>query len=142
MYAREIMGSHEPWVCGETDDCRRAAQLMGEHDVGSIPVLDPNGRLEGIVTDRDLALRIVAEGRSFETPLREVMTAPVHSVGLDADHRQVEEIMRQYRIRRLPVVDSDGRLQGMISLADLAEHCHGLFRDHQLVNVLEAVSTP
>lgn len=141
MKAHDLMAAHEVWACAETSDCRQVAQMMVEHDVGSIPVLDTEGRLEGIVTDRDLCCRLIAEGRSFETPIREIMTPSVHSVSPKTSLGDIESVMKQYKIRRLPVVDSDNRLQGFISLGDLARHCHGLLKEHHLAEVLESVST-
>ena len=142
MNAREIMESNEVWACAETDDCRHVARMMAEHDVGSIPLLDKEGRLDGIVTDRDICCRIVAEGRSFETPARDVMSSPVFTCSPDADLREIEAIMRENKIRRLPVVDDDRKLRGFISLGDLARHCHGLWKEHHLAEVLESVSSP
>lgn len=142
MKAREIMTKYEVWACANTDDCRRAAQLMAEHDIGSIPVLDDQGRLEGIVTDRDICLRIVAEGRRFETPVLEVMTKPVYACPPDAELKEIETLMEEHKVRRLPVVDAERRLEGFISIGDLAKHLHGLWKEHQLAEVVEAVSTP
>ena len=142
MNAQDLMSPHEVWVCSETDDCRRVAQLIVEHDVGAIPVLDELGRIEGIVTDRDICCRIVAEGRSFETPAREIMTSPVCTCSPYADLKEIEAIMREHKVRRLPVVDANNKLQGFISLGDLARHCHGLWKEHRLAEVLESVSTP
>lgn len=142
MKARDIMTPHDIWSCAETDDCRHAARLMLQHDIGSIPVLDSMGRLEGIVTDRDICLRIVAEGRTYETPVREVMSEPVHTCVPDSDLSEVEEVMRDHKVRRLPVVDAGKRLLGFISLGDLARHSHGLWKEHRLAEVLETVSSP
>lgn len=141
MKARELMTSDHLWVCSETTDARQVAKLMLEHNVGSIPVVDNAGRLEGILTDRDICCRIVAEGRSFETPARDIMSGPVRTCHADAELPEIEEIMRDYRVRRLPVVDDDRKLQGFISIGDLAKHCHGLFKEHQVVQTLEAIST-
>ena len=141
MKAHDLMAAHEVWACAETSDCRQVAEMMAEHNVGSIPVLDTEGRLEGIVTDRDLCCRVIAKGRSFETPIREIMTPSVHTVSPETSLGEIESLMKQYRIRRLPVVDSDNRLQGFISLGDLARHCHGPLKEHHLAEVLESVST-
>jgi len=92
------------------------------------------------VTDRDICCRIVAEGKSYETPVREVMTPQVRTCRPDTSLKEVESVMKEYRIRRLPVVDEESRLQGFISLADLARECHGLIQEHRLAEVLESVS--
>jgi CBS domain-containing protein len=139
------MAPHGVWACAETDDCRHVAQMMVEHDVGSIPVLDEEGRLEGLITDRDICCKIVAQGKSYETPARELMSSPVYTCRPETSLKDVEETMEQHRIRRLPVVDAQNHLQGFISLGDLAHHCTGaskIWQEHRLANVLEAVSSP
>jgi len=140
MKARDIMTSTEVWSSAEDSDARSVARLMAFHNVAAIPILDSHGRLEGIVTDRDLCCRLIAEGRSFDTPVRELMSQPAHSIHPDATLPEIESLMRQYRIRHLPVVDSENRLQGFISLSDLARHCGGTEAEHELVGILEAVS--
>ena len=80
MKACDIMTAHEVWACAETSDCRRVAEMMSEHDIGSIPILDGEGRLEGIVTDRDVCCRLVAENLSGDTPVTDIMTTSVKSV--------------------------------------------------------------
>lgn len=142
MKARDLMKAHNIWACAETSDCRHVAQMMAEHDVGAIPVLDSEGRLEGIITDRDLCCRILACGKSYETPVRDVMTCQVYTCGPDSSLKEIESLMIEYRIRRLPVVDEENKLQGFISLSDLARECHGPLKEHGLAEVLECVSTP
>ena len=142
MKASDIMTAHEVWACSQSDDVRHVAQLMAQHDVGSIPLLDESGRLDGIVTDRDIVLRIVALGRSFETPAREIMSQPVYFCTPDAKPAEIEALMQEHKVRRVPVVDDKRKLLGFISIGDLAKHYHGLRREHHLAEVLEAVSTP
>jgi CBS-domain-containing membrane protein len=141
MKASEIMAPHEVWACADTTDCRHAAQMMRDHDIGSLPVLDQDGKLEGIITDRDLCCRMIAEGKSFETPVKEIMSTPVQTCGTDTEADQIESMMRQHKVRRVPVVDADNKLQGFISLGDLARHGQEIGREH-LAEVLEAVSAP
>ncbi|MHC4561797.1 MAG: CBS domain-containing protein [Planctomycetota bacterium] len=140
MLARDLMTCHEVFSTVESDDARSVAQLLAEHNVASLPVLDHQGRLRGIVTDRDLCIRLLAEGRSYETPIGDLMSEPVHSIGPDATVQEVEMTMRRFRVRHLPVVDLDRRLLGFISLSDLARSCGGTQEEHELVGVLEAVS--
>ena len=142
MKASDLMQTDHLWACSVTSDCRQAAQMMAENDIGALPVLDADGRLEGILTDRDITIRLVAQGRSFETPVSEIMSKPVRTVHADADAKEVEAILEQHKIRRLPVVDDQRRLQGWISLADMAHRYHGMFKEHRLAEVLETVSTP
>ncbi|HET6428732.1 MAG TPA: CBS domain-containing protein [Phycisphaerae bacterium] len=142
MEASEIMTAQHLWVCGENTDAQETAQLMCDHDIGAVPVLDSAGRLEGMITDRDLACRVLAAGRSFATPVREIMSTPPYFVREDADLKEVEAIMRDHKVRRVPVVDDQDHLKGMISLADLVHYCYSSPEEHGLVGVVEAISTP
>lgn len=142
MKARDLMKTEHMWTCSTATDVRQVAKMMLEHDIGVLPVLDEQGRLEGIVTDRDIALRLVAQGRSLDTPISEIMSKPVHTIHPDADAREVEMILERYRIRRLPVVDENNEIQGVISIADLAHKYHGFMREHRLAEVLDTVSSP
>ena len=97
---------------------REAAQVMAEVDVGALPVAD-RGRLVGMVTDRDIAVRGVAMGRGLDTPVREVMTPEVKYCFDFEDLELVARNMGDQRIRRLPVVDQNKRLVGILALADV-----------------------
>lgn len=141
MKARDLMTTHELWTCNDSTDCRQAARMMAEYNVGSLPIVDLDDRLVGIVTDRDICCRLVAEGKSYETPVGEIMTTSVQTCTPDADFKEIEAIMREHQVRRLPVVDERQRIQGLISLADLASHCHGFFQERHVAEVLEAVSS-
>jgi CBS domain-containing protein len=142
MKARDLMTAHNLWVCPDEADVRHVAQLMTEHDVGSIPVLDDKGRLEGIITDRDIACRVVSRGLSFETPVRDVMSTGVKTCRENTSLEEIQRIMEENRIRRLPVIDEDRRLLGFISIADLLRHCHGASYEHGLCELMDVVSTP
>jgi len=96
-----------------------AARRMREADTGAIVVLD-DGRVNGIITDRDITVRLVANDRDSGTPVREVAsTADVETVGPDASIEQVVQLMRTRAIRRLPVVEN-GAAVGIVSIGDLA----------------------
>jgi CBS domain-containing protein len=143
MKAKEIMTAIDLTVTGEDIDVRHVAQLMAENSIGAIPVLDSDGRLEGIITDRDLCCRILAKGRSFETPVRDVMSGDVFCVDPDANLKEIEETMREHKVRRVPVVDDNQRLQGFISLADLVRAVEGSKKEEQrLAEVMEEISQP
>lgn len=142
MKARDIMTTEHLWGCSETDTARQVAELMSDHGIGALPILDAEGRLEGIVTDRDICCRVVAQNLPDETPVGEIMSTSVQTVFPDAGLSEVESIMRDFRIRRLPVVDEQNKLLGFISLGDLARHVRGLFKEHGVYEVLEAVSSP
>jgi CBS domain-containing protein len=98
---------------------REVARLMGELDIGAIPV-EENDRLVGMITDRDIAVRAVAEGRGADTPVRDVMSREIKYCFDDQSIDEVTQNMGDLRIRRLPVVNRDKRLVGILSLGDLA----------------------
>jgi CBS domain-containing protein len=97
-----------------------AAGLMEQYDVGVIPLADRDGTLMGVVTDRDLVLRVLAKGRDpRETTLGDVATTNVVTTSPDTNVAEARELMSEHRIRRLPVV-KDGRMVGILSLGDVA----------------------
>ena len=98
---------------------REAAKLMGELDIGALPV-EENDRLVGIITDRDIAVRAVAAGRGADTPIRDVMSGEIKYCYEDQTVDEVTQNMGELRIRRLPVLNRDKRLVGILSLGDLA----------------------
>jgi CBS domain-containing protein len=98
---------------------REAARAMAELRVGALPVAEGD-RLVGMVTDRDIAVRAVAEGRGPDTPVREVMTPEVKYCFDHEDLELVARHMGDQQVRRLPVVDRDKRLVGILSLGDVA----------------------
>lgn len=115
----EIMSS-DVQVVTPGDTLRAAAQLMQERDVGALPVYESNTLL-GIVTDRDIAVRGVASGLDPDRHrVSDVMTDGVEVCTADDDAQDVMRRMGELQVRRLPVVGSDGRLVGIVALADLA----------------------
>ena len=99
---------------------KEAAQRMRSADIGSLPVCDGR-RLLGMVTDRDITIRITAEGRdAATTPVMEAMTPDVTFVFEDQDVQDADRIMRDQQIRRLPVISRDRQLVGILSLGDVA----------------------
>lgn len=97
-----------------------AARTLARHNIGALPVCGGDGRLCGVVTDRDLVTRCLASGRNpTSTPVRDVMTGSVISARPDMDAGLAAQLMGRQQIRRLPVVEN-GRLCGMVSLGDLA----------------------
>lgn len=97
-----------------------AARTLARYNIGLLPVCGGDGRICGVVTDRDLVTRCIASGRQpAATPVREVMTTQVVSVRPDMDAAAAAYLMGKQQIRRLPVVEN-GRLCGMVSLGDLA----------------------
>ncbi|HWK74272.1 MAG TPA: CBS domain-containing protein [Povalibacter sp.] len=96
-----------------------AARLMAELDIGCLPV-EENDRMVGMITDRDIAVRAVAEGRNPQTPVSEVMSRDVKYCYDDQSVEEVTRNMADIRVRRLPVVNRNKRLVGILALGDLA----------------------
>ncbi|WP_202396954.1 CBS domain-containing protein [Teichococcus coralli] len=106
-------------LAGPDDTLQQAARSMAECDAGALPVTDGE-RLLGMVTDRDIVLRGVAEGKGPDTRLREVMTPEVKYCFEDEDLDHVARNMGEQRLRRLPVLNREKRLVGILSLGDIA----------------------
>jgi CBS domain-containing protein len=100
---------------------RDVAKAMAEIDAGALPVSD-NDRLVGMITDRDIAIRAVAAGKGPETPVREVMSTDVKYCFEDEELDHVAQNMADIQVRRLPVVNREKRLVGIVSLGDVALH--------------------
>jgi CBS domain-containing protein len=119
MKVREIMTRNVTLVA-PTDDLRSAAQLMEKNDFGMVPVGE-NDRLVGMLTDRDSTVRAVARGLApDQTRVRDVMTTDVKYVYDDESVADVSRNMSQLQVRRLPVLNREKRLVGIVSLGDLA----------------------
>ena len=114
----EVMTS-EVQIVRPDDTLQDAAAMMAEQDVGALPVCD-GSRLQGMITDRDIAVRAVANGRDADTPVREVMSEDVIWCSEDDGTQDVLERMGERQIRRIPVVDANRNLVGIVSLGDLA----------------------
>jgi CBS domain-containing protein len=106
-------------IAAPTDSVRDVAKLMRRLDIGSLPVGD-NDRLVGMITDRDIVMRAVAEGKGPDTPVREAMSSDIRYCFEDEDVEAVSEQMGEWKIRRLPVLNRDKRLVGIISLGDIS----------------------
>ena len=122
MKCSEIM-TKNPSCCLVTDNVYQAAQLMKTEDVGPIPIVSDQEtkKLEGIVTDRDLALKVVAELLDPKrTQVKDVMTTGVLTSYADDDVERVLDLMEQHQVRRIPILDEKDRLVGIISQADIA----------------------
>ncbi len=118
MKVSEVM-THQVEIANPDDPIREAALVMERIDAGALPVGE-NERLIGMITDRDIAIRGVAQGRHPDTPVRDVMTADVRFCFEDDDLDQIADDMAELQVRRLPVVNRDRRLVGIISLGDIA----------------------
>ena len=122
MQVRDLMN---PGVVSITpgESAALAARLLSRHNVGSLPVCGEDGRLRGIVTDRDIVTRcIAAEDDPAQTPVRDIMTRNCVTVSPEDDPREATRLMAAQQVRRLPVTEN-GKVVGMVSLGDLAT-CH------------------
>jgi len=117
MNIRDVM-TPNPRTLSPNDSIQSAARLMRDEDTGVIPVVD-NGRAVGLVTDRDIVVRAVADGGQLDRPVRDIATTNLVSVTPDMSTREANELMREHQVRRLPVVEGE-RLVGMVSIGDLA----------------------
>ena len=106
-------------IAAPSDPIREVALMMKEIDAGFVPVGE-NDRLVGMITDRDIAVRAVAEGRAPDTPVRDVMSPEVHYIFADDSVEAAAQRMGELQVRRLPVLNRDKRLVGIISLGDVS----------------------
>jgi CBS domain-containing protein len=135
--AREIM--HPDAQCvGEDDNLLSAARMMRDLNVGSLPICGRDDRLHGIITDRDIVIRCVAEGRDpAQVRAEEFAQQRVHWVDASDDEDQVVRVMEEHQIRRVPVLENK-RLVGMISEADLAQQ----LPEDKLAHFVESIYAP
>src|SRR6185436_15955627 len=118
--ARDVM-TVNPALCTPDTSLDRVARLMVQHDCGEIPVVDAAEQVVGVVTDRDIVCRVVAEGKNpMAYPAEICMSELVVTMPMDAPLPEVLATMEKHQIRRVPVVDDLGHCVGMISQADLA----------------------
>jgi CBS domain-containing protein len=122
MKCKDLM-SKDPIACTPADDCERAARLLCDHDFGSLPVVadEEDRRVVGILTDRDICCRVATSGSlASEVSVRIAMSTDVLVCAADAEADEAIRLMETGRVRRIPVVDGDGNLVGMIAQADVA----------------------
>ncbi|QDP40066.1 CBS domain-containing protein [Radiobacillus deserti] len=118
---KEIMSTDVSY-CSPSDTMTEAATKMRDKNVGAIPICGENRELMGMITDRDLVIRGLAERKNAETSVKEVMSSELYSCSPQTSVQEASQIMAEKQIRRLPVIDG-GELVGMLALGDLAlEH--------------------
>ena len=136
MQAQDIMSKNPRTVTPEAT-VRDAARLMQEEDVGIVPVVEQD-RLVGLITDRDIAIRVVAEGRS-EARVRDVMSENPKSMRPSDDVDAVLEMMGREKVRRVPITDDRGTLVGIVAQADIVREAPS---DKRAEQTIEQISTP
>lgn len=119
---QEAMTSNPAAITADTT-VQEAAQLLKSEDVGSLPIVEED-RLIGVVTDRDLALRVIAEGRGLDTPVRDLASKNLVTIDAQESLEEAARLMAKHQVRRLPVVEEDDRLVGMLAQADVAQAGH------------------
>lgn len=127
--------------CSPEDDLSIPARIMWESDCGSVPVVDSESRIIGMITDRDICMAAYTQGRRLEDiQVRAVMSKSVHSCTSSEDVRRATALMRAKQIRRVPVLDANRRPVGMLSLGDLAREAANERSAHDRQMTLEEVA--
>jgi CBS domain-containing protein len=137
---RSIM-TPDPACCLATTPLREVARMMSERDCGGIPVVDTDGKPVGFVTDRDIALRAVAAGKA-EGIAADAMTTPCKAINGDMSLYDCTNLMELEKIRRVPIVDGDGRIAGIVAVADLARSGRANALDAVVTHVSEPGRKP
>ena len=108
-------------VCGFNTNLAEAAAIMWESDCGILPVITESGEVEAVITDRDIAIALGTRNQcAYEIPVGEVMAGIVHTCQPEDDIHTALKIMRKAKVRRLPVINGEGKLEGILSLNDVA----------------------
>jgi CBS domain-containing protein len=141
MKVQDLMSS-PVYACSSKDTADRAANLMWEHDVGSIAVIDPEAGLVGIVTDRDLVMATHLRNQHLaEIPVLTVMGPKVYTCRPDDSVGKAEQTMAAHQVHRLPVVDDEGLVVGMLSTNDLVRAASGGWRQYKAASVVETLAS-
>lgn len=142
MKARELMTA-APVCCSPDDSIQAVARMMRDHDCGSVPVVE-EGQVVGIITDRDLAIRAIADGMNGGLRVRNIMTVAPECCSEDDDVKSVERVMSERQVRRVPIVNADGGVVGIIAQADLARAASegSKVSDQELTETVASISAP
>jgi CBS domain-containing protein len=144
MQCQKIMSRRAQWIAPE-QTIAHATELMEFHNLGFLPICSADGRPLGVITDRDIALRVAGKNKiAAETRVEEVMTTSLHSVGLDCSVADAGALMAEAGVSRLLVLNDGGILEGVISVADLIMHGpgHSALRTARGIYAREVVSRP
>ena len=138
MKVQDVM-TKNPRSVSPATSVREAAQLMKTQDVGFVPVVDENRRLVGVITDRDIAIRLVADGRDVNISVREVMSSGnIATLTADQDVDKAMQTMASEKVRRVPVVDERGSVVGVVAQADIVRKAN----DRKAEETVERISEP
>jgi CBS domain-containing protein len=134
--ARDVMTS--PAECaGENDTIADAAKRLAQLDVGSMPICGEDDRLKGMITDRDIVVKVIAQGGDpSQTKVSELAQGKPVTVGADNSVEDALDVMAEHKIRRLPVIDDQKKLVGIVSQADIATH----LPEKKVGDLVEAIS--
>jgi CBS domain-containing protein len=136
MRVSEIMTKNVRTATPDTS-LREIAAIMREGDMGAVPIID-DGKLIGIVTDRDIVVRAVSEGKSADSPVGETMTSELFTVAPDDYVFEAVRLMGDKQVRRVPVINNDGSLAGIIAMADVALEMED---EREIAETLEEISS-
>ena len=136
MHVSEVM-SRDVRMINSDQTVREAARLMAQIDAGALPVGEDD-RLVGMVTDRDIVVRALGDGGGPDTPVRDVMSRDIKYVFEDEDIENVSKNMADLQVRRLPVVNADKRLVGIVAVSDIANAT----RPETAGNMIQSISQP
>ena len=107
-------------TCGPEDNLAEVVSILWHSDYGAVPVVDEENTLLGIITDRDICMALSTNPRlASDVKVKEVMSKEVHSCHADDNIHSAMELMMRHRVRRLPVIDEDGKLEGLLAMSDL-----------------------
>jgi CBS domain-containing protein len=122
MNVKEIMTSDVKW-CGLDTNLAAAATIMWERDCGSVPVTDSQGRVVGLITDRDICIAAATRSRAeWDIRVRDVISRNLYACAPTDDIHVALAVMKRHKVRRLPVIGQDGRLAGIVSINDVVLH--------------------
>ena len=145
MRIKELM-SHPAVTCPASATLDQAARLMWEYDCGVIPVVNDDGRLAGVVTDRDICMAAYTQGKALSAiPVTTAMSKQVIASHANDEIESAEALMRDNQIHRVPVLDGDARVEGVISMNDLARAAARAKKsatDRELVQTMAAICEP
>ena len=144
MIVSEIM-KKDVATCAPQDDLATAAEIMQRHHCGFVPVIDSHGVVAGVLTDRDVCLRAADKSRPMaHIGVREVMSHPVFSCVPDENPKVTIATMAKHHVRRLPVLDKQGHLQGVLSIDDViqAPRRRGAPTAEEIVASLKGITAP